>query len=249
MSEDTTYRPRMADAIRIGAQEATGRIRVSVDAEVISYDPDTCSATMQPVVHERVMTSEGEVWADEIQIPNCPVRWPGGGGVSLTWPLPVGAICPLMFRDRSHEEVDAGAAIPTKPESTRRWDLSDAFVLPFAYSARDLLPTNATSSGDDCVIHLPTNRSVLVGASTAAKALAIAEDTARELAQIQNYLNTATFLVKSGAVIVGTTEKPVPPPFTGAPVTAPFVVASVTTTPVAATTTASIKTDRIKTDV
>jgi len=244
MSEETTYRPRMADAIRIGAQEATGRIRVSVDAEVISYDPDTCSATMQPVVHERVMTSEGEVWADEIQIPNCPVRWPGGGGVSLTWPLPVGAICPLMFRDRSHEEVDAGATVPTKPESTRRWDLSDAFVLPFAYSARDLLPTNATSSGDDCVIHLPTNRSVLVGASTAAKALAIAEDTARELAQIQNFLNTATYAV-AGAVTVA----PSPAPFTGAPVTAPFVVASVTTTPVAATTTADIQTTRIKTDV
>jgi hypothetical protein len=205
---DITYRARLADAIREGAAAATGRIRVCVDAEIVSYDSSTTTAKVRPCVRELVRVVDGLVYADALEISNVPVRWPGdGSGVAITWPLPVGAIVPLVIRDRSHDEVDDGAVVPSEPVSQRRWDLADAEVLPLAWSARDPLPSSASSSTCPVVL-LPAGQKLLVGEATAARALALATETAAKLAAIETVINTLTLPV-SGA----TAGPPVPVPF------------------------------------
>ena len=222
---DTTYRARLADAIREGAQASTGRVRVCVDAEIVSYDPSTTTARVRPCVRELVRIVDGLVYADALEIPGVPVRWPGdGSGVAITWPLPVGSIVPLLIRDRSHDEVDDGAVVPTQPASQRRWDLSDAEVLPLAWSARDPLPSSASSSTAPVVL-LPAGQALLVGEATAARALALATETAARIKAIEDAINNL--------------ELPVAGAVAGPPVPAVFETF---------TTAADIETTRIKVD-
>lgn len=195
-----------------------------MSAEIVSYDSATTTATVRPAVRELVLTASGLVYAEALEIPGCPVRWPGAGGVSITWPLPAGTLVTMLVRDRSHDEVDAGAEIPSAPASQRRWDLSDAEVWPMGYGARDPLPSDATAA-DGLVIRLPSGDALAVGAASATRALALATETAAALAQIQTVIN-ALVLPVSGA----TAGPPVPPPF------------------VTTTTAADIQTDRVKVD-
>lgn len=195
---DITYRARLADAIREGAAAATGRIRVCVDAEIVSYDSSTTTARVRPCVRELVRVVDGLVYADALEISNVPVRWPGdGSGVAITWPLPVGAIVPLVIRDRSHDEVDDGAVVPSEPVSQRRWDLSDAEVLPLAWSARDPLPSSASSSTAPVVL-LPVGQALLIGEATAARALALATETAARIKAIEEAINDLELPVSGG---------------------------------------------------
>lgn len=238
-----TIRPRLADATQAAANRAAARVRVCVLAQIVSYDSAETSATVRPCVREQVQTADGLVWADALEIPGVPVCWPGDAdGVALTWPLPVGAIVPVLFRDRSHDEVDAGNAVPTAPASVRRWDLADGLVLPFAWSARDPLPSGAQASSG-VVARLPVGASLLVGDNAANKALALAQETAARIERIEAYLNTATY-----ATPAGPTTAPSPLPFTGATSTAPICTASVVVGSVPATTTAAVQTTRIKVD-
>lgn len=195
---DTTYRARLADAIREGAQASTGRVRVCVDAEIVSYDPSTTTARVRPCVRELVRVADGLVYADALEIPGVPVRWPGdGSGVAITWPLPVGSIVPLLIRDRSHDEVDDGAVVPSAPVSQRRWDLADAEVLPLAWSARDPLPSSASSSTAPVVL-LPVGQALLIGEATAARALALATETAARIKAIEEAINDLELPVSGG---------------------------------------------------
>lgn len=238
-----SLRPRLADVAARAGEQATGRVRVSRACTIQQFDTINNVATIIPAVRERVIIATGEVWADEIAIPNVPVLWPGdGAGVSVTWPLPVGAVVLMLVRDVSHDEVDNGGALPASPVSARRWDLSDVAVLPFGWSARDPLESNAYS-GTQPVIRLPANRAVLIGANTAARTLALAEETAARVERIEAYLNTATYLTPSGP-----TTAPTPPPFTGTTSVLPICTASVVVGSVAATTTAAIQTARVKVD-
>lgn len=206
-----SLRPRLADVAARAGEQATGRVRVSRACTIQQFDTIRNIATIIPAVRERVIIATGEVWADEIAIPNVPVLWPGdGSGVSVTWPLPVGAVVLMLVRDVSHDEVDSGGALPASPVSARRWDLSDVAVLPFGWSARDPLQSDAYS-GTQPVIRLPVNRAVLIGANTAARALALATETAAKLAAIEGVLN-ALVLPVSGATAGPPTPIPFPTP-------------------------------------
>ena len=246
-----SLRPRLADVAARAGEQATGRVRVSRACTIQQYDTIKNIATIVPAVRERVIIATGEVWADEIAIPNVPVLWPGdGSGVSVTWPLPVGAVVLMLVRDVSHDEVDSGGALPASPVSARRWDLSDVAVLPFGWSARDPLQSDAYS-GTQPVIRLPANRAVLIGANTAARTLALAEETAARVERIEAYLNTATFLVlpdPDDPAHPLITQAPTPPPFTGTTSAIPRSSKSVVAVPVLATTVFDVRTTRIKVD-
>ena len=209
----------------------------------MSFDPAANEASVIPCTRERVVIDGGEVWADEIVIPKLPVLWPGdGAGVSIAWPLPVGAVVVILVRDTSHDEVDSGGALPTTPASARRWDLADAAVLPFGWSARDPLLSSAYDASQP-VVRLPAGAALLVGSSTAARALALATETAERIERIEAYLNTATY-----ATAAGPTTAPSPPPFSGTTSLLPLCSASVVVGSVPATTAAAIQTTRIKVD-
>lgn len=238
---DTNIRT-LSDAVSNAATAKTGRVKVARSAVIVSYNASTNTARVRPSVRERVRVDGETVFADEFEIPNLPVSWPGcAGGVVFMWPLPEGTDVTLLVRDVCHDEVDAGLAIPSTPASTRRWDLSDAEVIPFGLNARSKPPSGAYSTTHP-VIWLADGRWLAVGDSDAAKALALAEETAARISRLESFVNTATYAVSGAATVA-----PSPVPFTGA-LGGPACVASVVATPVASTTEASIHTTRIKVD-
>lgn len=234
--------PTLTDATRNAADRATGKVKVARSATIVSYTAATNTARVRPSVRDRVRIDGETVFADELEIPNLPVIWPGVPDVcSFMWPLPAGTDVTLLVRDVSHDEVDAGLAIPSTPASTRRWDLSDAEVIPFGFNARNTPPDGAYSATSP-VTWLADGKWLAVGADDAAKTLALAQETAARIARVESFLNGATYAVSGTATVA-----PSPAPFTGA-TGAPACVASVVVGSVAGTTEASIRSTRIKVD-
>jgi hypothetical protein len=230
---------RILDAVRAGAPDTT------LLAEVLSYDAAAQTADVRLCVQvPDIDPATGDVVGLVAPVlRGRRVLWPGGGGVSLTWALEAGDVALVLIRSRSHDEVDSGAALPVTPASTRRGNLSDAVIIPLIGQAAGLGASAFRSDGQPVLVPGGVSDALFVGASTAAKALALAEESAARIARIENFLNTATYAV-AGVV----TTAPTPPPFTGAPVVAPVCVASVVPVPAAATTTSTLASSRIKVD-
>jgi hypothetical protein len=211
---DTTLRARLADATARAAGAAAAKVRTSIPVEIVSYDPTTTTARIRQAVREPVQTEDGLVYADALDVPGVPVAWPGVGDDVLTWPLPAGSIVTALVRDRSCDEVDAGADLPSTPASLRRWSWADAMVLPFAVGRRNPLPASATVSSG-ILARLSSGAALRVGDSTAAQALALAQETAGRLSAIESVINALTLPV-SGATAGPPTPIPFPTPTTAA---------------------------------
>jgi hypothetical protein len=231
---------RLLDAVRVGAPDTV------LFVEVVAYDPDAQTADVRLCVQvPEVDPDTGEISGLIAPVlRGRPVMWPSGGGMSLVWGLAQGDIAQGVIRSRSHDEVDSGSAVPVTPASTRRGNLSDLVVVPLVGGGASPLAAAAyRSDGQPVLVPGGAGDALHVGASTAAKALALAEESAARIARIENFLNSATYAV-SGPV----TTAPSPPPFTGAPVVTPVCIASVVAAPAAATTTAALASTRIKVD-
>lgn len=76
-------------------------MRVSIPGIIQSFDPDTVTCVVQPVVKGYIPISDGE--ANPSNLPlllDVPVIFPRGGGVTLTFPVKVGDECLVVFADR-----------------------------------------------------------------------------------------------------------------------------------------------------
>lgn len=234
----------IARATSAATSAALSQVRVARYAEVVSYDTATQTATIREIVREPRLNADGEIVAPEpVQVGGVPVQWPSAGGRSITWGLDQGDVGLALVRDISHDEVDAGAATPTIPASVRRFNWSDAVLIPGATIPGDPLPSSAVRGDGQPVWALPSGEAVHVGVSTAAKTLALAQETAGRVERIEAYLNTATYSTPAGPTVA-----PSPPPFTGTTSTVPVCTASVVVGSVVATTTAALQSGRIKVD-
>jgi hypothetical protein len=98
-------------------------------------------ADIQPTINGRIRTTEGEF--QSIQMPvllDCPVVFPGGGGVILTFPLKPGDECLVVFASRCIDAwwkqgfVSGQAGVPVDgkqamdPPDLRMHNLSDGFA-------------------------------------------------------------------------------------------------------------------------
>lgn len=211
-----TIQPTMYEAIRRIASEASGAHIVSMTATVQSYDRSSQTVTVDPDVNGAFELPDGTELVQNLPvIGGVPVLFPGGGGVSLTWDLVQGDQVLLIFRDRSHDEVDAGVAErPITPRSRRRFSLSDAVALPQFTAPGDPLPSSAVGASK-AVLKLPSGYTFRVGDASANKALALAQEVAAKLANLELVINTLVLPV-SGA----TAGPPTVPPFASTTTTA-----------------------------
>lgn len=128
--------PEWEDIIREAIRAGLGGVHVSLPAVVVAYNPALQQATVKPIVHERfkdVRTGlEIPNPAPPLPIPNLPVVWPSGmgGTVGLTHGLAPGDPVTLLVGDRSTDEWRATGAPDVLPLDGRRFDLSDAVVIP-----------------------------------------------------------------------------------------------------------------------
>lgn len=211
----------IANAVIGAAERAVAAVAVARTVAVVSYNADQQTVRVREVVGE-----------DPIEIDGVPIQWPGGGGRSITWGLEAGDLGTLLVRDVSHDEVDAGSALPVNPASSRRWNIADGVFCP-GFVVPGSLASSAYRSDGQMVIALPVGEVLRIGDSTAAKALAIAEDVRDRLVRLESLFTAHTHPV-AGAVASAQT----PPPYTGVGVYTPGPV----------TTTADLASGRVMVD-
>lgn len=122
--------------------KAIGKVRTAIPGRVLAYDAATQTATVQPSVRVWRVDEDDELSsALPTSISNCPVLFPAGGGVEITWPLVEGDVVTLLVADRSIDEWMATAGADVTPRSTQRFRLQDTLVLP------GLRPSSAPLTG------------------------------------------------------------------------------------------------------
>jgi len=116
------------------------RIWTAVPCTIVSVDFAKQTCTVQPTVKAAVRKSDGtQEWQSLPVIPDAPLHFPGGGGVSLTFPVKAGDEALAVVSARP---IDAWHQSGGEQQQTamRMHDLSDAMVLVGFRSAPNALP-------------------------------------------------------------------------------------------------------------
>lgn len=163
--------------------------RVACVAEVLRYEPNPSRVDVLIGVREERITPDGTPDPQPpVTVQGVPVVWPRGGGRSLTWGLEAGDRVLLVYRHRSHDEVDGGAPLPVLPAASRRQNESDVIALP------GFLPPGGASASEERadgrpVLVLPSGEALYLGGTSAAFRLAVAEVLAPFLSGLNTWLS------------------------------------------------------------
>ncbi|WP_405423766.1 Gp138 family membrane-puncturing spike protein [Pantoea stewartii] len=104
-------------------------LRVSLPGIVQSFDPETCTCTVQPAIAGQGVDEQGQIKSAPLPLlTDVPVIFPRGGGCTITFPVKTGDECLVIFSDRCIDFwwQNGGVQEPVDP---RQHDLSDAFAI------------------------------------------------------------------------------------------------------------------------
>jgi phage baseplate assembly protein gpV len=121
------------DSLEVLSSLATAignELHVALPAVIQSFDPQSVTCVIKPLVKSRVMASDGGVTSQNYPLlMDVPVIFPRGGGCTLTFPIREGDECLAIFADRAIDFWwQSGDTQETA--SARQHSLSDAFVIP-----------------------------------------------------------------------------------------------------------------------
>lgn len=106
------------------------RIWTALPGIVASYDAGAHTCSVQPAINGTQQLPSGEVV--ELKMPlllDCPVVFPGGGGVTLTFPIKSGDECLVVFSSRCIDAWWQLGGVQGQAKF-RMHSLSDGFVIP-----------------------------------------------------------------------------------------------------------------------
>ncbi|MDP3351805.1 MAG: Gp138 family membrane-puncturing spike protein [Hydrogenophaga sp.] len=122
--------PDAEEAMRVALEGHQTRIWTALPAIVQTFDPVRMVADVQPTITGIIRNPDGTF--GELQLPllgDCPVVFPGGGGVTLTFPINPGDEVLVVFASRCIDAWWQLGGVQGQAEQ-RMHDLSDGFVLP-----------------------------------------------------------------------------------------------------------------------
>lgn len=103
-------------------------VHTLMPGRILSYNPNERTAQVQPCPKRKFRGQDESVPLPVL--PRAPVAFPGGGGMSITWPLLPNDDCLIGYAERSLEGwADTGGVYD--PLVNRRHHLADGIVLPF----------------------------------------------------------------------------------------------------------------------
>lgn len=113
------------------AQEGhQARIWTAMPGIIQSFDPVKRTCVIQPATQGLFSKSDGtQEWVNLPLLMDCPVQFPQGGGVVLTFPLAAGDECLVVFASRCIDAWWQNGGIMPQAE-LRMHDLSDGFCIP-----------------------------------------------------------------------------------------------------------------------
>jgi len=107
----------------------------ALPATIISFDPVLRTVSAQVTVKAQATNRDGSTtWVQLPPLLDCPVFFPGGRGLSLTFPLQAGDEVLVIFASRCIDLWFARSGIQEQAE-LRMHDLSDGFCFPAVLSA------------------------------------------------------------------------------------------------------------------
>lgn len=121
------------------------RLWTALPGEVDSYDPKANTVEVQPTVKGLVTSSDGNTEPVDLPIlPDVPVFFPRGGGVTLTFPIQKGDECIVVFSSRCIDGWWQNGGSQLAPEF-RMHDLSDGFAFIGPMSQPNVIPDIETN--------------------------------------------------------------------------------------------------------
>ncbi len=113
-----------------------------------SFDPAKQTVVVQPTIQALVTINElqDKEWVDLPVLLDCPVFFPSGGGVTLTFPVKVGDECLVVFSSRCIDAWWQNGGVQVQAE-LRMHDLSDGFAFAgFTSNPRTLAGISTTTA-------------------------------------------------------------------------------------------------------
>ena len=111
-----------------------------------SYNAVAMTVQVQPSVQARVL-SPNQTWSN-VSLPlllDCPVVFPSGGGITLTFPIAEGDECLVVFGSRCIDAWWQNGGVQPQAE-IRMHDLSDGFALVGVRSQPRVIPSVSTTT-------------------------------------------------------------------------------------------------------
>lgn len=122
--------PDAEEALRVALDGSQAQLWTALPGIVQSFNPVAMTAQVQPTINGLVRLQDGTF--RELQMPlllDCPVVFPGGGGVTLTFPVQPGDEVLVVFASRCIDSWWQLGGVQGQAE-LRMHDLSDGFVIP-----------------------------------------------------------------------------------------------------------------------
>lgn len=179
--------PDVTDSTKTLLEVVLRTIRVAGVGTVQSYDQETQTAQVLPDVLEEVVSDGAPVPVDAVSVFEVPVVFPGSSHRGISYGLDAGDRVLLVYRHRSHTEVDGGVVPPIVPEASHRMSLTDVVALPFALPGA-LGPEQRREDGA-LVLWALGSEQVRVGTAMAALALARADRVQAQFDALKTYLD------------------------------------------------------------
>ena len=136
----------LEELLRLAMDGRQSQIHTNQPGIIVSFNPATHTASVQPSIKGRVQKQDGTVSYEALPIiPDVPVSFPGGGGATLTFPIKAGDECWLSH---SHRDISAWwqSGGIQQPFESRMHDLSDCVAHVGIRSARHALPGGSSNS-------------------------------------------------------------------------------------------------------
>jgi hypothetical protein len=123
----------LAEVVEAGTRTANARVRVSLPAKVVTYDPVTNTITAKVQVKDFYFDEDGEREYEELPVlPSVPVQWPRAGGKIVRLPLTPGDGVLLVFSSLSLAEWRLTGQV-SEPKDSRRNSIGYCFAVPGAF--------------------------------------------------------------------------------------------------------------------
>ena len=127
---------------RFARRKFLERVRTAVPGHVVSYDPRTRRARVQPAI-DRTLAEDGTS-VPRAPLLDVPILWPGGGGWFLTFPLEAGDAVQVIYNERDISAFKRHHA-QGAPPSSRVLAGADAAATPTFHPLQDAEEPESTT--------------------------------------------------------------------------------------------------------
>lgn len=119
----------LEEVLRLAMSAERAGMWTALPGAIVSFDPETVTAVVRPLMKGVTRTPDGTAQdVDLPYLPDVPVIFPRGGGVTLTFPVAEGDECLVVFSSRCIDGwyQSGEAQLPMEP---RFHDINDGFAI------------------------------------------------------------------------------------------------------------------------